>query len=297
MIYGIKAVLGNLLGIIPAGRDLRVYDDDTFLLSYTRSGNLWTRFLVANLVHPHLEVRLSNIEQLVPDTTVCSNRALKRTPRPRFIKSHNYFDHRYKRVLYIVRDPRDVVLSYYHFQRKCHQIADDYPLKRYVDNFVTDTVGSNFYGSWFENVISWIMTRYPDPNFLLLRYEDMIGDTLREVARIAAFLGLSCSEARLNEVIALSSADRLRKLEKEEADVWIGSKNRRQDIPMVRVATSGGWHTALPRDCVAKIETAWGGLMSTLGYELSTISDAPHFPATGIGVGFRPSWNGAPQVP
>lgn len=277
MIHGVKTVLGYLLGTDQAGRDFRVYPDDTFILSYTRSGNLWTRFLVAHLVHPNTEIRLSNIEQLVPDTTTYSNRALKRTPRPRYIKSHNYFDHRYKKVLYIVRDPRDVVLSYYHFQRKCLQIDDNYPLERYVDDFVSDDVGSNWYGSWFENVSSWVMTRYRDPNFLLLRYEDMIDDTLRELLRMANFLGVDCSPSRLDEVIALSSADRLRRLEKEDADVWIGSKDRRKDIPMVRVATSGGWRKSLPRESVARIESEWGDLMSTLGYELTTVN-APRSP-------------------
>ena len=92
------------------------------------------------------------------------------------------------------------------------------------------------------------MTRDKDPNFLLLRYEDMIDDTLRELVLMANFLGVECSPSRLDEVIALSSADRLRRLEKEDADVWIGSKDRRQDIPMVRVATSGGWRTNLPRN-------------------------------------------------
>jgi hypothetical protein len=122
------------------------------------------------------------------------------------------------------------------------------------------------------------MTRYKDPNFLLLRYEDMIRDTLRELSRIAAFLGIDSSPSRLNEVIARSSADHLRKLEKEDANIWIGTRNRRQDIPMVRAATSGGWHTALPKECVAKIEAAWGDLMLTVGYELTTISIAPARP-------------------
>lgn len=284
MIHGIKTVLTYLLGTDQAGRNFRVYPDDTFVVSYARSGNLWTRFLVANLVHPDTEVRLSNIERLVPDTSNQSNRALKRTPRPRFIKTHNYFDHRYKKIIYVVRDPRDVMLSYYHFQRKYRQIDDDYPLERYVDNFINGTLGSEGWGTWHENVSTWIMTRYKDPNFLLLRYEDMIEDTLRELTRITSFLAVDSSPSRLNEVIALSSADRLRQLEKQDAQVWIGTKNRRQDIPMIRVATSGGWRTDLPQECAAKIEAAWGDLMSTVGYELTTINETPAGPGHAVRV-------------
>jgi len=271
MIYGIKVIVKYVLGTDHAGRNFRVYPDDTFVVSYARSGNLWTRFMVATLLHPETEIRLANIERFVPDASNQSNRALKRTPRPRVIKTHNYFDHRYKKIIYVVRDPRDVMLSYYHFQRKYDQIDDSYPLERYVDNFINGTLGSEEWGTWYENVSSWIMTRHKDPNFLFLRYEDMIENTLRELTRMAVFLGVDSSPARLNEVIALGSADRLRNLEKEDANVWIGTRNRRQDIPMIRVATSGGWRTALPKECVVKIEAAWGDLMSALGYELVTI--------------------------
>ena len=270
MIYGIKSTINYVLGTDQAGRNFRVYPDDTFIVSYARSGNLWTRFLVANLVHPDIEVRLSNIEELVPDTCNQSNRALLRTPRPRYIKSHQYFDHRYRRIVYVVRDPRDVALSYYHFQRKYRQIDDADPLERYVEDFIKGTLGSEDWGTWKENVASWVSTRGGDSNFLLLRYEDMVQDGPREIERLATFLGVNAGPDRIKRVLELSAADRLRMLEKEDAQVWVGTKNRRQDIPMIRVATSGGWRTSLPESCVAWIEEAWGDLMTTLGFELTT---------------------------
>jgi len=198
------------------------------------------------------------------------NRAAHCCVRPRYIKSHQYFDHRYQRIVYVVRDPRDVALSYYHFQRKYRHIDDAYPLERYVEDFVNGTIGSEDWGTWKENVASWVATRGEDPDFLLLRYEDMVDDTPRQLRRLAAFLGIEASPERMNAVIEMSAAGRLRKLEKEDAQVWVGTKNRRQDIPMIRVATSGGWRSALPESCVARVEQAWGELMITLGYKLVT---------------------------
>lgn len=271
MIYGIKTVVKYILGTDRAERNFAVYPDDTFVVSYPRSGNTWTRFLIANLVYPEKNVGFANIEKLIPDTSSQSNRALKSTPRPRIIKTHEYFDHRYPKVIYIVRDPRDVALSYYDFQRKYRQIDDAYPLERYVEDFVQGRLISIDWGTWAENVSSWIYTRGKSKNFLLLRYEDMMKDTMRELTRIAQFFGIVPEPARLQEVIDRSSADRMRELEKLEADRWVATKNRRKDIPFIRVAKAGGWRTSLPVKSVEQIENAWGDLMTTLGYEPVTL--------------------------
>lgn len=268
MIYGLKVVIKYLLGTDRAERNFAVYPDDTFLVSYPRSGNTWTRFLIANLVYPQKNVSFTNIEKLIPDTSSQSNLALKRTARPRIIKTHQYFDHRYPKTIYIVRDPRDVALSYHDFQRKYRQIADNYSLERYVDDFVSGRLISADWGTWSENVASWIFTRGGQSNFLLLRYEDMTHDTNAELSRIASFLGIDVDSEGLAKAIELSSADRMRKLEKLESGQWVATRNRRQDIPFVGVAKAGGWRASLPETCVRQIESAWGELMAKLGYEL-----------------------------
>jgi Sulfotransferase domain len=274
MIYGLKVVIKYLLGTDKAERNFAVYPDDTFLVSYPRSGNTWTRFLIANLVYPEGNVSFTNIERLIPDTSSQSNLALKRTPRPRIIKTHQYFDHRYPKTIYIVRDPRDVALSYYDFQRKYSQIADNYPLENYVDDFVSGRLISADWGTWSENVASWLFTRGVENNFLLLRYEDMIRDTNAELTRIAAFLGINPDKERLTKAVEQSSAERMRELEKLESMQWVATKNRRQDIPFVGKAKAGGWRTNLPETCVRQIESAWGELMAKLGYELASAQPA-----------------------
>jgi len=270
MTYGIKVVLKYLLGTDKAERNFHVYPDDIFIVSYPRSGNTWTRFLIANLVYTHKNVSFLNIEKLIPDSSSQSNRALKSTPRPRIIKTHCYFDHRYGKTIYIVRDPRDVVLSNYDFQRKYRQIEDQYSLHRYVDDYVCGRLVSADWGTWRENVASWVYTRGQSKEFLLVRYEDLLDDTVSELGRIAHFLGADCSDSNLRRAVELSSADRMRKLEKQEQDNWVATKNRRKDIPFIGEAKSGAWKTALPFSCVQQIESAWGDVMTPLGYQCGT---------------------------
>ncbi|HEV2731881.1 MAG TPA: sulfotransferase domain-containing protein, partial [Terriglobales bacterium] len=250
-----------------------------FIVSYPRSGNTWTRFLVANLVHPEQPVTFANIERLIPDAEAQSSRYMKSVSRPRMIKSHQYFDPRYKKVIYVVRDPRDVALSYYDFARKYRQIDDGYSLATYVSDFAAGRLSSADWGTWGENVASWIYTRNGQPGFLLLRYEDMLGDTERELAKVAGFLGIEPESKRLTAACERSSAEHMRSLESVQAEQWVTTKNKRSDIPFVRTAASGLWKSKLPANAIGEIESAWGPLMKNLGYEL--VSTSPAFDPDG----------------
>jgi hypothetical protein len=269
MIYGIRKIVRYALGTDVAGRNFAVRPGDTFLVSYPRSGNTWIRFLVANLVHPRETVSFTNIERLIPDCEAHSSRYLKRTPAPRIIKSHEYFDHRYKKVIYIVRDPRGVALSYYNFQRKYRQIKDDYPLADYISDFVGGRISSADWGTWGQNVGSWLV-REAGPGFLLIRYEDMLADPTQGLADIATFLNLKASAETMATAIERSAAGRMRELERTQSADWVATKDRRQDIPFVGDASAAGWRNRLPSEAVAEIESAWGSLMTRLGYALAS---------------------------
>jgi sulfotransferase family protein len=270
MSYWIKRILKAALGRDIAGRTLAIRADDTFLVSYPRSGNTWTRFLVANLLRPQEAASFATIERVVPDAEAQSSRYMRGIASPRMIKSHSYFDPRYPRVIYIVRDPRDVALSYYDFSRKYRQIEDSYPLERYIGDFVTGHLISADWGTWGENVASWVFARGARPGFLLLRYEDMQGHPERELTRIAKFLGIDASPELLQTTLERSSADRMREMERTQGKDWVSTKDKRSDIPFIRTASAGGWRTKLRPESVAQIESAWGNIMQQLGYELVT---------------------------
>ncbi len=258
-------------GLHSPGRNVRVLPDDIFLVSYPKSGNTWTRFLIANLVYPEKNPDFSNINDLLPDPEAMSKRDLERARRPRILKSHQYFDPRYQKVIYIVRDPRDVVLSEYYFDIKRRAIAEDYPKQQFVSRFVRGEL-NHPYGTWFENAATWFYARRGDPRFLLVKYEALQSQAMEEMGRIAGFLGISADPGRLALAIEQSSADRMRELEKKQAHLWSSTRETRQDKPFVRSAKAGGWKAELSESSVAEIESAWGGLMREIGYELAASS-------------------------
>jgi hypothetical protein len=250
------------------GRTLLIRPTDVFLVSFPKSGNTWTRFLLANLIHPEEAATFANIHRLIPDPSGTSKRDLDGMADPRIIKSHESFDPRYPRVIYIVRDPRDVVLSQYHYHRKLKRIADDAPLENFVTRFLAGETCPH--GLWGENVLTWLATREGDPRFLMLRYEDMVADTPRELQKVVAFMGMTISPQQIAHAVELSSAARMRKMEATQTDDCGLTKGSRKDLSFVRAAGSGGWRSELPASEVARLEAAWGPVMRHVGYELSS---------------------------
>jgi hypothetical protein len=254
-----------LFGRNRPGRAFRPEPDDTFLVSYPKSGNTWLRFLLANLRHPEVDFR--NIERLVPDVEGTSLREFRRVPRPRLIKSHYWFDPWYPRVIYIVRDPRDVVISQYHFQRKRRLIQDGYPLETYVERFLAGEVSD--YGSWRDHVATWMVAHDDNSSrYLLVRYEDLLASTSAELKRVADFLALAPTEGEIARAIERSSPDAIRRMEQVDGDKFQLTRSTRKDIPFCRSAKAGEWRTALPRAYAERIENLWGDWMERLGYEV-----------------------------
>lgn len=251
-------------GLWAPGRAVQVRADDLFLVSYPKSGNTWIRFLLANLLHPEAKIDFSTIEAIVPDIYQNTERSLRAAPRPRIIKSHEYFDPRYARVIYLVRDPRDVLVSFYHYQVMVKQIDEATPLDAYTSDFIAGPVSP--YGSWSEHVGSWRGAREDRADFLLVRYEDLSGRTVPEVARIARFLGVAADEGALARVVERCSADRMRELERAQASDWRPLRDAREGHAFVRKARAGGWREELAPELAGRVEQAWAEPMARLGY-------------------------------
>ncbi len=258
-----KIVVKAILGRKTAGREASILSDDIIIVSYPKSGNTWTRFLIANLLSSEA-VTFSNIENIIPDIYQWDDAYLKLIKRPRVLKSHEYFEPRYKKTIYIVRDPRDVVISYWYHQLKFGTVDKNVSMDCFVNKFIMGKLDS--YGSWGENVGSWLGARSNDPSFLLVRYEDLLTDPLQEMRRIQHFIGCDLTESNILDAIENSSFKKMSMMEEKEFGKWKPMRGSNKDMPFVRKGKNGGWKDNLSGSAINKIETEWASVMKKLGY-------------------------------
>lgn len=251
------------------GRAITVFPDDRFLVSYPRSGNTWLRFLISNLVDPDSEIGFGNIDAYIPGIYKIHDRDLRSFHRPRILKSHEYYHPAYRKVIYLVRDPRDTAVSNYYYLKKIQKLPDTLSLVEYIDYFIA---GSGYsYGSWGEHIGSWLGARLGTPDFLLLRYEDMHEKPLDELAKVAQFLGLRSDMAILEQSIQKSTLNKMRQSEVENRQDWKAMRTSRQDLLFVREGSMNHWMTVLSAESAAKIDSVWGNQMRMLGYKIGSV--------------------------
>ncbi|MBL4760072.1 MAG: sulfotransferase domain-containing protein [Mariprofundaceae bacterium] len=260
----LQNVKSEILDEKRVGRNVEVRPDDVWLVSYPKSGNTWTRFLLANLVYKNMQVGFDNIENLVPDIYQHSNYYLQSFQSKRFLKSHEYFDPRYKKVILIVRDPRDVAVSYYHHLIKFGEWNEDALIDDFIDQFINGCFGP--FGSWGENIGSWIGSQCINHDMLILRYEDMLENTADAVKKIGDFLEIEVSDSKADVIVTNCSVEAMQALEREQGANWKPLKNSDEGMMFVRKGKSGEWKAVLTGEQAKAITTSWGVQMKGLGY-------------------------------
>lgn len=186
---------------------MEVGPDDRFLFSYPRSGNTWLRHIVLYLLKGTAPSDLANLDDLVPTVdTIDFPRKLARMPaNERIFKSHlPYADYFLDgKMVYIVRDGRDVLISRYDLYKNVRKYAGS------LDDFMAKMLAGRIrYGSWHENVGGWVKHR-DHPNMLMIRFEDLRADAFGHARKVADFVGINASDQDIEAALAESSISKV----------------------------------------------------------------------------------------
>lgn len=231
--------------------------DDTLLVSYPKSGNTWVRFLIANMMLKDDErIDFHSAVRYVPELGY-SQDLIDNAPKPRVIKSHGLFTAEFPRVLYIVRDPRDVYVSYYHHLRK--RLPEDMSFGAFLRK--PDLQPSR----WHEHVDSW----RGRPNVgLVLRYEDLLVDVESGARKIAQYLWHDdLDEHRLRRAVDASSFQAMRDAEQKYGRSFRTEEAAAKAMPFVRKGQQGDWKNYFSHEDLDFLLDEAGATMRRFGYE------------------------------
>ncbi|XP_044147681.1 amine sulfotransferase-like [Bufo gargarizans] len=243
-------------------QDFKIRDDDVFMITYPKSGTIWTQQILSLI---YSEGYRNGTEQTETSKRVPwiefqffskdPNKDFNSRPSPRLFASHLSYrfvpqglKNRKAKIIYVMRNPKDVIKSLYHFEAiaTCTETSPDFDhfFQKFLD-------GDVFAGSWFDHVRGW----YTHKDFfeiLFIKYEDMIMDLRSVVQQMCIFLGKELDTESMDIVVKRATFNEMKN------DPLANNENMPEDFfdlkngKFMRKGTVGDWKNAMT---VAQSET------------------------------------------
>ena len=206
----------KLARLVPARafRYFMHWTTDAYVISMGKCGRTWLRILLARALAHRFAVQLNNPLSLAELARRCPA-----APRLRFshaerevgkqaLRDLSARELASMRVIFLVRDPRDVLVSlYFHHTRRTGLVPPHVSLLEFLDQYPSFTNVLWLYQSWFQR-------RDALKGFHLVRYEDLHRDAAGELTRIFHYLGISPPTVeQLSEAVRYASFDNMQKME------------------------------------------------------------------------------------
>ncbi|XP_018432006.1 PREDICTED: sulfotransferase family cytosolic 2B member 1-like [Nanorana parkeri] len=194
-----------------AENEFKVLDDDVFNVTYPKSGTNWMIEILNLIKHdgdPTTCQSILSYERSPWYETEAFKEQEKQLSQPRIISSHlphqlfakSFFTSKAK-IVYTMRNPKDVIVSLFHFTKILYLFKEPENFQELIDNFVN---GNALYGSWFDHIKGWMQMK-DDSRFFYITYEELLKDPRGGVVRLCKFLGKQLDDAQIDSVVKHST--------------------------------------------------------------------------------------------
>tara|TARA_B100000963_G_scaffold315277_1_gene294283 strand:+ start:10408 stop:11262 length:855 start_codon:yes stop_codon:yes gene_type:complete len=280
-----------------------------WIASYPKSGNTWVRALLSYYFFSRNEKFDFNLLKHIPNFNIgdfvdnrikfgsdieyadkaleVQNLICQKYKVNSFFKTHsslNKIDKEFftdKSVslgcIYVVRDPRNVITSYKNFENlnydKALKFMKDHKGFLLANKSTQQKLkikGMELISSWSQNYNSWVNNKFHIP-VCLIKYEDLIQDTLGQLKKIFEFVKKINLEKNTNfdilrakRTILETSFENLKKLENEKGFSEKNEKIRTQNF--FNQGIMNDWKINLPNNIKQDLEDNFRSEMVELGY-------------------------------
>ncbi len=251
-------------------RELR--PTDLFIVGHPKSGNTWLAYMLAVLLRENGGdgVTLANIGQFVPVLHGCDReiRNFRELPDPRVFRNEEpLYPKYYPRTVYLYRDPRAVLLSYYHHYRVyCNDTETT--LEDFVDEYLHNGCIERWEPGierWDRQVTQWISRARRDRRVIAVSYEEMVDGRRAVLERISDFASFARSQGDLGRAVTRGEFQTMRRLEERQgAESYPGETGRRGRF--IRRGKVHGWRDEMDERVAERITTEFREAMQLAGY-------------------------------
>ncbi|KAG9337363.1 hypothetical protein JZ751_028783, partial [Albula glossodonta] len=210
-------------------------------ISSSLSGTVWTQRIVTLLYEEDLADQDQHVFQRMPWLeSKAPGWDYDTRPSPRLFCSHlqenlapKGLQNKKAKVIYVTRNPKDVMVSYFHFSNFMIYIESQKDLDESMDKFFS---GWMLGGSWFDHIKGWYDNR-DKYNILFLSYEEMI--------KINEFLGKNLSDAAIDKVVDQATFKKMTADPATNYDFLAAGNKIKGDEKFYRKGTIGDWKNSL----------------------------------------------------
>jgi len=185
---------------------LETRPSDVFIATFSKSGTTWVQQIVHGL-RTNGSMDFSEISLIIPWYEAAELLGIDvnapQLAEPRAFKTHLpwYKVPKGGRYIYVVRDPADALVSYYHYMNGVMFERDTIELEAFCTEIFSRP---KHFGTYFSHLQSWWEQRHR-ADVLSLCFEEMKEDHAGAVRRIARFLGIDAGEELLSRTTQQST--------------------------------------------------------------------------------------------
>ena len=228
-----------------------------------------------------LGIDINNSKEVFKNFVNAQNIINQEKGKIKFFKTHSslckVFDYNFTNsqntlgAIYIVRDPRNVVISLAHHYDLSINEATETMLDKNKFMEKTDKNFNVFIGSWNFSYNSWKNLKQEN-KYLLIKYEDLINKKKTVLLKVFKFLSSLGMKAdldmiKLNKVIKSTEFEKMKIKEQNEifTEAMIEKKTGKRKA-FFNLGPKNDWRKYLDKENKVKIEKAFSKEMIELGY-------------------------------
>ena len=204
--YKLKSIISNIFSI---------YFSDYVIVSFQKCGKTWLRMMLSRVLSEKFNIKkimldlqyMTLFKKGAPNILISHGGSIKDNNNINFQKIFKN-----KKIIFLVRDPRDIVVSLYHGSRTRDKTYDGGNISTFIrDGNSGFSKIINFMNAWAND----LQNRNRD-NYIIIKYENLKKDAARELRRIFNFMELDIEDHYLHEAVNYGSFDNMRKLEVQQ---------------------------------------------------------------------------------